>query len=618
MLFSQFRHMKLMHLLSLGFGLMLLCIGVTVGVNLVTNTQKQTSTNVLIDQLYPARRSAGVIIRLTLAIDNEGARYILSFDPHQQALLLQSYQKDVQSLHATLAKLNDSANTPQQRFALDDFTHYFFGRGGYYANNQYDFTLKRAGQQLTASDDYANSPFLPTLQYDMLAYSGVVEHKIVEEDAKLEMLTTLVLYLNIGVGGSAMLFGFAIAMFITRTIHRLYQQIEEKNMRLQALSTTDPLTELPNHRALLARLEQEMERAQRSSRSCSLLFLDLDHFKALNDSYGHRVGDSILRDFAGVLSTNTRSMDTVGRWGGEEFIAMLPEATTNEALEIAERIRTAVSFHSFGSNGGLHLTCSIGVACYPEHGTDQEALINAADQAMYGAKHLGRNQIRLVSDPAIIALLKRETAEGGREEIALRGTVEALVALVEARDGLFGHHSHQVSDLVYRLACTVGIAQEEARGIALAGLLHDIGKVAISDAILQKPGPLTEEEWGQIKRHSIVGAEVLNHIPSLRPLIPVIRAHHEHWDGQGYPDHLKADQIPLAARLIGVVDAYIAMITDRPYRPARSLADARAELRRCAGTQFDPQFVETLIDLLQEMQQEQEIERRQGLVQVST
>ncbi len=149
---------------------------------------------------------------------------------------------------------------------------------------------------------------------------------------------------------------------------------------------------------------------------------------------------------------------------------------------------------------------------------------------------------------------------------------------------------------------------EEAQVVALAGQLHDIGKVAIPDAILQKPGPLTEEEWEQMRRHSIVGEEVISCIPSLRPLAPVIRAHHERWDGQGYPDHLQGEQIPLAARLIAVVDSYTVMITDRPYQLARPQAAALLELQHCAGSQFDPRAVEALIGLLQGTQDQSQRE----------
>jgi len=612
--FSSHRQLKLVHLVRLGFALLLLCMMVTFSANLVANTQYQATTDRLIDHLFPARRQANEIARLALAIDDTGAWYVLSHNPRQQAQLLQTYQKDVQALRVALSSATTMADTAEQRAALSDFTYYFFGDGGYY-DSQQSFAQKRAGQDLIASENYVNNPFLSSFQDDIQVYTDVVNREIAQEDARQNALTTLVRFLNIGLGGSASLFGIGIAVFITRSIGRLYLQIEEKNamlaennILLQALSTTDPLTELPNHRALLSTLKRELERAQRYDRPCSLLFLDLDHFKALNDGYGHTAGDTVLREFAGVLSTTIRNMDTAGRWGGEEFVVILPEATAEEALDIAERIRKAVSFSSFEISGGLHLTCSVGVACYPEHAADQDALLTAADQAMYGAKRLGRNQVRMVCDPAISALLTTETAEGGREETALHGTVEALVRLVEKRDWSLGHHSQQVADLVRQLALARGMSLEEVQVVALAGQLHDIGKVAIPDAILQKPGPLTEEEWEQMRRHSIVGAEVISCIPSLRPLAPVIRAHHERWDGQGYPDHLQSEQIPLAARLIAVVDSYAVMITNRPYQLARPQAEVLVELQRCAGSQFDPQVVEAMIGLLQGTQDQSQRE----------
>jgi diguanylate cyclase (GGDEF)-like protein len=614
--FSFHRQLKLVHLVRLGFALMLLCMMVTFSANLVANTQYQATTDRLIGHLFPARSQAKEIARLALAIDDTGALYVLSNDPTQQAQLLQTYQQDAQALRVALSSAATMADTAEQRSALSDFTYYFFGNGGYYDSQQaFAFAQKRAGQDHLARENYVHNPFLSSFQDDIQVYTDVVNREIAQEDARLNSVSTLVRFLNIGLGGSACLFGIGIVVFITRSIGRLYRQIEEKNTRLaenntllQALSTTDPLTELPNHRALLSTLKQELERAQRYDRPCSLLFLDLDHFKALNDSYGHAAGDTVLCAFAGVLSATIRNMDTAGRWGGEEFVVILPEATAEDALDIAERIRKAVSFSSFEISGGLHLTCSVGVACYPEHGADQDALLTAADQAMYGAKRLGRNQVRMVSDPAIIALLTTETAEGGREETALHGTVDALVTLVEKRDWSLGHHSQQVADLLRQLALAYGMSLEEAQAVALAGQLHDIGKVAIPDAILQKPGPLTEEEREQMRRHSIVGAEVISCIPSLRPLAPVIRAHHERWDGQGYPDHLQSEQIPLAARLIAVVDSYTVMITDRPYQLARPQAVALVELQRCAGSQFDPRVVEAFISLLQGTQDQSQRE----------
>ena len=217
---------------------------------------------------------------------------------------------------------------------------------------------------------------------------------------------------------------------------------------------------------------------------------------------------------------------------------------------------------------------------------------------MYGAKHFGRNQVRAAHDPAVLALFSENISEEGREEAALVGMVEALVTLVEARDYSTGRHSQQVADLVLRLTRALGLPPSEAQMIALASRLHDVGKVAIPDAVLQKAGRLTEEEWGLMRTHPLVGAEVVSHIPALRPLAPVIRAHHERWDGQGYPNHLKGEAIPFGARILTVVDAYLAMTVDRPYQQGCSPPVALAELRRCAGSQFDPHVVEAVTDLL--------------------
>jgi diguanylate cyclase (GGDEF)-like protein/PAS domain S-box-containing protein len=389
------------------------------------------------------------------------------------------------------------------------------------------------------------------------------------------------------------------------------KQAEERQRVLQerilALATTDPVTELPNHRALLARLDQELERARRYDRVCSLLFLDLDHFKALNDGYGHAAGDAVLGEFASLIRAQLRRMDTVGRWGGEEFVAILPELRADEALALAEEVRAAVAAHTFSVGGGLHLTCSIGMASCPTHAQEREGLLSAADHAMYGAKRFGRNQVRAAHDPAVLALFIESHPEQGREEAALVGMVEALVTLVEARDYSTGRHSQQVADLVLQLALALGLLPAEAQMIALASRLHDVGKVAVPDAVLQKPTRLTEEEWELMRTHPLVGADVVSHIPALRPLAPVIRAHHERWDGQGYPDHLKGEAIPLGARILTVVDAYVAMTVDRPYQHACVPAAALAELRRCAGSQFDPRVVEALTLLLRQPDQRCEL-----------
>ncbi len=183
---------------------------------------------------------------------------------------------------------------------------------------------------------------------------------------------------------------------------------------------------------------------------------------------------------------------------------------------------------------------------------------------------------------------------GSREDAALAGTVEALIALVEARDHYTGEHTSRVSALTTRLALALGLDASEAYMLGLAGRLHDVGKVAVPDAVLQKPARLTEEEQALMRRHTVVGGDVVSRVPSLRAIAPLIRAHHEQWNGRGYPDGLTGEQIPLGARIVAVANAYEAMITDQPYQQARDEASTLAELRRCAGTQFDPMIVEVL------------------------
>jgi two-component system cell cycle response regulator len=373
---------------------------------------------------------------------------------------------------------------------------------------------------------------------------------------------------------------------------RLQTETAAYAQRLEQLATTDPLTELPNHRATIAALEREVERAQRTARPFVALFIDLDHFKALNDAYGHSAGDSVLREFAAVARGTLRSMDVFGRWGGEEFLAILPETDAAAAAGAAERLRAAVASHRFAVGGGIHLTCSVGLAEWaPPDSADQ--LVAAADGALYAAKHLGRNQIRAADDPAVAAV--GGLGEGGsRESAMLTGAAEALAALVAARDSCAGAHMQEVGALALQVALACGLKAAEAHMLGLAGRLHDIGKVAVPDAILHRAGPLSEAEWAIIRTHPAVGAQVIECIPALRPIAPLVRAHHERWDGAGYPDQLAGAAIPFGARVLAAVDAYAAITIDRPYRRAQSPARAMAELRRHSGAQFDPTVVEAL------------------------
>jgi diguanylate cyclase (GGDEF)-like protein len=382
-----------------------------------------------------------------------------------------------------------------------------------------------------------------------------------------------------------------------REMLAVQSELKAAHDELATLATTDALTGLPNHRALVSAIDHELERVHRNGHNFALAFLDVDHFKTLNDTLGHPAGDQALRELGQVLRATLRSVDIVGRWGGEEFIVLLPEIDSDQALTAAERLRATVAQHRFSAVGEAHLTCSIGVASRPQDGIDRDSLLTAADQAMYVGKQLGRNQAIAASDHAAAALVA-DKASFTREEQSLVGAVEALAAVVNARDSYTGEHSEHVSSLAQRVALELGCDANEIQTIGLAARLHDIGKVAVSDAILNKPGQLTDEEWRVIRLHPQVGADIAGRIQRLRPISPLIRSHHERYDGTGYPDHLTSDTIPLGARIICAVDAYSAMVTDRPYAAPRTPQQAIDELRRLAGAQFDPRVVQALVNML--------------------
>ncbi len=384
--------------------------------------------------------------------------------------------------------------------------------------------------------------------------------------------------------------------------HRLKTEAEaqnaalsEANARLERLATSDPLTRLLNHHAIVDELDREAARALSAGRRFAVLFVDLDHFKVLNDTYGHQAGDETLLEFASLLRATLGPTSVAGRWGGEEFLAILPETDHTGGMRIAEALRAEAAEHRFVSGEAGRVTCSIGLAVYPEDGRRSNTLVAAADGAMYAAKRLGRNQVRAAADIAVNALERAHDHSDRHEELELAGTVEALAELVAARDHYSNEQCLAIVGLARGMAGRLGIRGEGLRLLGMAVRLHDIGKVAVPDCVLVKEGePFTEEEWRLMRRHVTVGAEVVEHIPALRPLAPIIRSHHERWDGRGYPDGLAAGSIPLGARIVAVAGAYRALTADRPYQQCRSRESAIEELRRCSGTQFDPAVVEAL------------------------
>ena len=381
---------------------------------------------------------------------------------------------------------------------------------------------------------------------------------------------------------------------LSRKLRLNNDELIHANLRLEALATTDPLTDVLNHRGVVTALENELERARRYNHPFAILFMDIDHFKQVNDVMGHNIGDHALYEFASSARALLRGVDVLGRWGGEEFVAVLPETETGKAVAVAERIRSGVAEQSSATQPELRLTCSVGVASYPQDGSAIDELISIADDAMYAAKRLGRNQVRVAAD----RMLTAPSMDRDGAHISMVLTVSALASLVDARDHYTGDHTVEVVELSRRIAVALGLQSDEVRIVELAARLHDIGKVAVPDAILLKPSRLTPEEWALIRRHPGVGADVLLQMPSLEALAPIVRGHHERFAGAGYPDGLIGEAIPFGARIVAVADAFAAMTSDRPYQNRVSESEALRELDRCAGDQFDPAVVAALHGLV--------------------
>lgn len=365
---------------------------------------------------------------------------------------------------------------------------------------------------------------------------------------------------------------------------------------LQTLAVTDGLTGLYNHRHFQEVLGTEVERSRRYGATFTLLMMDLDFFKRVNDRFGHQRGDHALREVAEVLTQAARASDFVARYGGEEFVMILPETPARQAEVVAERVREGVKGIELDVPDPPQMSISIGVADYPFCGIDRASLISAADAALMFAKRAGRDMVAHFS-----AVEPLEFDRAALEGLAFRlegadiVTLEALAAAVDQRDRFDKHHSAGVVATVERVVGSLVSEPNQVDLVRAAARVYDVGKLVIPVEVLNRTDGLGAIEREAIRRHPEVGRHLIESTMKLAYLLPTVMYHHECWDGSGYPEGLRGEEIPLSARVIAICDAYQAMVSDRPYRAAMSQDDAFDELRRSSGIQFDPHLVEQFI-----------------------
>jgi diguanylate cyclase (GGDEF)-like protein/putative nucleotidyltransferase with HDIG domain len=374
----------------------------------------------------------------------------------------------------------------------------------------------------------------------------------------------------------------------------LRQRAERLMGRLVEASRTDPLTAIPNRVGLQQSIEREIERARFDERPVSLVLIDIDHFKSLNEQLGISGGDKILQELAVMFRDSARLIDTVARSGGQEFAVLLPQIDRNGAFLLAEKILARLRGSMLGSPQGI--TASAGVAEFPRDANDEAELVAVTDRALQAAKALGRDRAVIYS-PEVTSTVGAVAGKRSVESQAQLATVLSLAEALDQRDTYTARHSQTVGMLCEAMARELGLDEARVQRVHLAGILHDIGKIGVPDSILGKPGRLTAEEMDQMKRHPELGARILAS-DELEDVRGWVLAHHERPDGKGYPKGLIADEIPIEAAIVAVGDAYEAMTSDRVYRPSIGEKAAQAELRKHSGTQFDARVVDALLRAL--------------------
>ena len=412
---------------------------------------------------------------------------------------------------------------------------------------------------------------------------------------------------------------FAQQIELAITIADLFEKVKEQ-------AITDGMTGLYNRRYFEEYLKKEVTRAKRINQPFSIIGIDLDFLKKINDKYGHAYGDLAIKSIAQVLMSNARSIDTAARMGGEEFNILLPGIDSKGAMTAAERIRKAIEICELDTIG--HITASIGVASFPEHSDSLEEILELTDQAMYQSKREGRNRVTLakpVSETSwqeiavntFMDILSKHDVpiEGGLSEELINKLTsinhqaelpkEVLYNVADMLTKTYNplHESGVVKSkvlLASSLAKRFDLPKEEVDNLKVAVLLYDIGNLMLPKEILQKASPLTDEERKHIQEHPVIAArEILKPISYVQDIIPIVEHHHENWDGTGYPGKISKDEIPITSQIILIVDAYFALTEQRPYRAKLSPVEALIEIKKDTGKKWSQTLVQEFVTLIE-------------------
>ena len=375
----------------------------------------------------------------------------------------------------------------------------------------------------------------------------------------------------------------------------IFEQARKNIKRLEFLANIDGVTGLYNHRYFQTRLEDEIKKADETNSTLGMLMIDLDNFKKYNDNYGHKAGDLLLSKSSNLFLSKTGEQDIVCRYGGDEFAILLPEANSERILSVIEQIRKV--FDKMLDIDEVFdlthkVTISAGYSIYPELAKTKDELIMQADSALYQAKNMGRNNVQIYRD------VFEDIKYFFDSDEKLFGGLRALLGTVSAKDKYTLGHSERVMDYSVMIAKAMGLSEEKIRLIKIAALLHDIGKVEIPESVLNKCGPLTDDDRYLLHKHSDYSVDILEPLAGIEYLIDSIKYHHERFDGKGYPSGIKGNNIPLEARILCVADSFDAMLSDRPYRKGMKIDEVVEELKNNSGTQFDPCAVQAFLSVL--------------------